>query len=53
MINYREFLNTGDPLYVEHVFSFLPNDTTISIQDRNYNDIDITIHNDYQNINRL
>ena len=52
-LNYREFLNTGDPLYVEHVFSFLPNDTTISIQDRNYNDIDITIHNDYQNINRL
>ena len=52
-LNYREFLNTGDPLYVEHVFSFLENGTTITIKDRNNNPIALTIHNDYQNTNYI
>lgn len=47
-LNYRAFLNTGDDLYVEHVFSFLDNDTTITVLDREGNPITIRIINDYE-----
>ena len=52
-LDYREFLNTGDCQYIEHVFSFLPSDTTITVKDRDNNNISITIFNDYQNTNSL
>ena len=47
-LNYRSFLNTGDPEYIEHVFSYLDNDTQITVLDRNSNEIRIKIKNDYK-----
>ena len=51
-LNYREFLDIGDSQYVEHVFSYLPNNTTIYVQDRQNNPIEITICNDYYKTNQ-
>ena len=47
-LRYRAFLNTGDPEYVEHVFSFLKDNTKITILDRSSKPISITLSNDYQ-----
>ena len=47
-LNYRNFLNTGDPEYVEHVFSYLDDNTELSVLDRNSNQVSIKITNDYK-----
>ena len=47
-LNYRNFLNIGDPEYVEHVFSFLGNKETITVLDRNSKQIKIKLINDYE-----
>ena len=45
-LNYREIIGIGDPEYVEHVYSFLPNNYTISVLDRNRNEKTIALIND-------
>lgn len=50
-LKYRAFLNTGDPQYIEHVFSFMDNDTKITVLDRDGNPISIRITNDYEKQN--
>lgn len=52
-MNYRQFLGVGDPQYVEHIFSFIPNNTVINVLDRDGNNHSIQIVNDYQNVNQL
>ena len=52
-LDYREFLNTGDPLYVEHVFSFLPNNTELTVLKRDKTPISITLKNDQQKLPSL
>lgn len=49
-LNYREFLGVGDPLYVEHVLSYIPSNTIITMRDRNNNIISsLQIVNDNTN----
>lgn len=51
-LNYREFLGVGDPLYVEHVLSYVPSGTTIIMRDRDNNIVSsLQIVND--NVNSL
>ena len=50
-LNYRAFLNTGDSKYVEHVFSFMDDNTTITVLDREGNPITVRITNDYEREN--
>lgn len=45
-LSYRSFLNTGDSRYVEHVFSFLNPDTTITVQKRDGSLIGLNIINE-------
>lgn len=52
-LNYREFLNTGDPLYVEHVFSFLPDNTELTVLKRDKTPVSITLRNDQQKLPSL
>ena len=52
-LNYRSFLNTGDPEYVEHVFSYLDNKSNIKVLDKNGNEISIELDNDKQNSKHL
>ena len=47
-LDYREFLNTGDPLYVEHVFSYLPDETELTVLKRDGTPVSITLCNDQQ-----
>lgn len=51
-LNYRESFEMGDSKYIEHVFSYLPNNTQIKVQDNDGNIHSIIIINDYikQNI---
>lgn len=49
-LQYRDILSIGDSKYVEHVFSYLPNETNITIKDQDYNDVNIKIINDHQKI---
>lgn len=51
-LDYRSFLNTGDPEYVEHVFSFIKN-KNISILDKNNNKINITLENNIEKSKQL
>lgn len=46
-LNYREPLNMGDPNYVEHVFSYLPNNTKLTVLDTDNTEHSIVIANDY------
>ncbi len=46
-LNFREALNMGDPEYVEHTFSYLPNNTTLTVLDRDGTEHYVTISNDY------
>lgn len=46
-LNYREPLNIGDSNYVEHVFSYLPNNTKLKVLDRNNTEHSVVIANDY------
>ena len=52
-LNYREFLNTGDPLYVEHVFSYLPDETELTVLKRDGTPVSITLCNDQQKVPNL
>ena len=52
-LNYREFLNTGDPQYVEHVFSYLPDETEITVLKRDGTPVSITLCNDQEKISLL
>lgn len=47
-LNYREAIGIGDPEYIEHVFSYIPNNTTLTVKDRTGANHTITIKNDYQ-----
>ena len=47
-LSYRNAIGIGDPEYIEHVFSYLPNNTTLTVKDRDGTDHTITIKNDYQ-----
>ncbi len=48
-LNYRTTINAGDPLYIEHVFSYIPNDTTLTMKTRDGNDITMKLVNDSVN----
>jgi len=52
-LDYREFLNTGDPLYVEHVFSYLPDETELTVLKRDGTPVSITLCNDQQKLPSL
>ena len=52
-LNYRAYLDIGDPEYVEHVFSYLDDNTELSVKDRNNKTISIKITNDYEKINQM
>ena len=43
---YREFLNIGDPYYVEHVLRFLASDDEITVKNRKEQDITLKITNE-------
>ena len=45
-LNYRNTISVGDPQYIEHVFSYIPNDTVLTIKDRDDNDHSLKIVND-------
>lgn len=47
-LNYRAFLKTGDPNYVENVFCFLPNNQQITIQKRSGELSSVIVSNDYE-----
>ena len=46
-LNFREVLSMGDPEYVEHTYSYLPNHTTLTVLDREGIQHYVTITNDY------
>ncbi len=48
-LNYRAFLNIGDSKYVEHVFSFLNNNSELTVLKRDNSKVSINITNDYTN----
>lgn len=50
-LNYRKTIHVGDPLYIEHVFSYVESGTVLSIKDRDGNNINLQIVND--NVNTL
>lgn len=52
-LNYRSYLDIGDPEYVEHVFSYLDNNSELSVKDRNNRTISIKIINDYEKANHM
>lgn len=45
-LNYRNTISVGDPQYIEHVFSYIPSDTTLTIKDRDGNDHTLKVIND-------
>lgn len=47
-LNYTESIGIGDSEYIAHVFSYLKDNTTLSIKDRDGSNHNITIINDYQ-----
>ena len=47
-LNYTGTVDMGDSEYIGHVFSYLKNNTTLSIKDRDGTNHNITIVNDYQ-----
>ena len=47
-LNYRAFLKTGDPNYVENVFCFLPNHQQITVQKRSGETSSVILENDYE-----
>lgn len=52
-LDYRASLEIGDPQYVEHVFSFLENNTTLTVNKRNNEPVSVQITNDYQRSNQI
>lgn len=45
-LNYRNTISVGDSQYIEHVFSYIPNNTVLTIKDRDDNDHSLKIVND-------
>lgn len=50
-LNYRAYLGVGDSQYIEHIFSFIESDTTITVVDRDGNNISLKLVND--NVNNM
>lgn len=48
-LDYRAFLGVGDSQYVEHVFSFIPSGTVLTVVDNNGNNITLQIVNESVN----
>ena len=48
-LNYRNTISAGDPIYVEHVLSYVQPGTVLSIKDRDGNNINLRIINDNAN----
>lgn len=49
-LNYRNVIHVGDSKYIEHVLSFVPSNTVLTIKDRDGNDHSLRIINDKVNI---
>lgn len=47
-LGYRDCISVGDSEYVEHVFSFLPSGTELTVKTQDNEDITISLANDYQ-----
>ncbi len=52
-LDYREFLNVGDPKYVEHVFSFLPNNEKITVKNRAGQEISLRVCNEIEKMRNI
>ena len=50
-LSYRAFLGVGDSQYIEHIFSFIPSDTVLTVVDRDGNNISLKLVND--NVNNM
>lgn len=48
-LSYRAFLGVGDSQYIEHIFSFIPSDTVLTVVDRDGNNISLKIVNESVN----
>ena len=48
-MRYRNTINVGDSKYVEHVFSYIPSNTIITMKDRDGNNHSLKIVNDNVN----
>ena len=48
-LKYRAHLNIGDAKYVEHVFSFLENNSNLTVKTRDNKNISVNITNDLVN----
>lgn len=51
-INDRKYIDSGDPKYFEHIFSFLPNNYTLKMLKPNGNSISLTLNNISNNKSR-
>ena len=51
-LDYRDFINAGDPHYVENVFSFLPDNQQITMQKRLGEISSVIVSNDYEMTNQ-
>ena len=47
-LEYRNVVSSGDPQYLEHVFSYIPEGTSITIKDTEGNTYTVQLQNDYQ-----
>lgn len=45
-LDYRNTINVGDSKYVEHVFSYIPSGTVLTMKDRDGNSIEMQVVND-------
>lgn len=45
-LNYRTTISAGDSKYIEHVFSYIPSGTILTMKDRDGNDIQLQVIND-------
>ena len=50
-LEYRNVINVGDSKYIEHVFSYIPNNSIIYVKDRNGNNHSLKMIND--NVNTI
>lgn len=50
-LEYRNTVSAGDPQYIEHIFSYIPNNSKITIKDTEGNNYSVLIQNDFVNEN--
>lgn len=50
-LEYRNIVSAGDPQYIEHIFSYIPNNSKITIKDTEGNNYSVLIQNDFVNEN--